>query len=185
MAKNSIRKQYARMSAKFRYDLKQLELKINEKNKYYEKHIKRANRSIERFQGKYPAITSPLGKYLTEEDMERAIAEMKEARASGALSKIGKKRSEANLQAYLEKEEVPLTDNQMKKLYDYLDYMREKNLHKLLKIGSDVIVQVASKAVRGHFSKELVIKNIEAWIEEGKNDIRLRRKFPNSSNRDF
>lgn len=182
---NDIRKQYARMSAKFRYDLKQLELKINEKNKYYEKNIKRANRSIERFQGKYPAITSPLGKYLTEEDMERAIAEMKEARASGALSKVGKKRSEANLQAYLEKEEVPLTDNQMKKLYDYLDYMREKNLHKLLKIGSDVIVQVASKAVRGHFSKELVIKNIEAWIEEGKNDIRLRRKFPNSSSKDF
>ena len=106
----NIRKQYARMSAKFRYELRQLEMKINESNKHYEKNIRRSNRTIERFRNKYPALSTPYGKYLTEEDMARAMAEMKEARAEGALSKIGRRRSEANLQDYLEQHDIPLTD---------------------------------------------------------------------------
>ena len=195
MASN-VRKQYARMSAKFRYDLKQLEIRINESNKFYEKDIQRANRSIERFKGKYPALSSPFGKYLTDEDMERAIAEMQQARFEGAISKRSRVRSEANLQDYLERQDVPLSDNQMKKLYDFLDYMREKKLVDMLNIGSGDLVEVGSRMVRGHFSKEMVIKNIESWIKESANvddssgkpkpfRPTLRRKFPNSSNNSF
>ena len=46
MSNKDTRRQYARMSAKFRYELRQLEIKINEGNKHYEKNIARANRTI-------------------------------------------------------------------------------------------------------------------------------------------
>ena len=182
---NNIRKEYARKSEKFRYDLKQLEIKINEGNKYYEKNIERSNRSIERFKGKYPALSSPFGKYLTDEDMKRAIAEMNEARKEGALSRISRKRSEANFQDYLQGEGIELTDKQMTKLYDFLEYMRENKLNQLLRLGSDTVVELASKAVRGNFSKEMLIKNVENWISTGTDKPKLRRKFPNSSNTSF
>lgn len=180
-----IRKQYARMSAKFRYELRQLELKINERNKYYEENIKRANRTIERFKNKYPALSTPFGKYLTEEDMARAMAEMQETRREGALSLKSRKRSEANLQDYLQRHDIPLTDNQMKKLYDFLEYVRDAAKGTDLKIGSNLLMEVGYNAVRGNFSKELIIRNVEDWIQSGTNKPRLRRKFTNSSNTDF
>lgn len=182
---SNIRKEYARKSAKFRYDLKQLELRINEKNKFYEKNIERSNRSIERFKGKYPALSSPFGKYLTDEDMKRAIAEMNQARKEGVLSKISRRRSEANFQDYLKGEGVELTEKQMTKLYDFLEYMRENKLNQLLRLGSDTVVELATKAVRGNFSKEMLIKNVESWINTGTDKPKLRRKFPKSSNTDF
>ena len=64
MAKNSIRAEYARKSAKFRYELNKLKNRINEGNRFYQKNIDRSNRTLERFEGKFPALSSPLGKYL-------------------------------------------------------------------------------------------------------------------------
>lgn len=181
----NIRKQYARMSAKFRYELRRLEMKINERNKYYEENIKRANRTIERFRNKYPALSTPFGKYLTEEDMARAMAEMQEARQEGAMSLKSRKRSEANLQDYLESKNIPLTDKQMDRLYKFLEYIRTTSKGTDLKIGSDLIMELGYNAVRGNFSKEMIIRNVEDWIRSGTNEPRLRRKFGNSSNTDF
>ena len=181
----NIRKQYARMSAKFRYELRQLEMKINESNKHYEKNIRRSNRTIERFRNKYPALSTPYGKYLTEEDMARAMAEMKESRAEGALSKIGRRRSEANLQDYLEQHDIPLTDKQMQRLYDFLEYLRTNKVAQQLRLGSDLIMELGYNAVRGNFSKEMIVRNVEDWLKTGTNEPRLRRKFGKSSNTDF
>ena len=185
MAKNSIRAEYARKSAKFRYELNRLKDRINEGNRFYQKNIDRSNRTLERFEGKFPALSSPLGKYLTEADMERAIREMSAVRRSGALSKKSRVRSEANLQDYLEREQVPLSDKQMNKLYDFLEYMRSVKLPQILGIGSDVYMELGSKAVRGNFSKEMLIKNVEDWIESGTTKPKLRRKFKDSSNTSF
>ena len=185
MSNKDTRRQYARMSAKFRYELRQLEIKINEGNKHYEKNIARANRTIERFKNKYPALSTPLGKYLTEEDMARAMAEMREARAEGALSKISRKRSEANLQDYLHQHDIPLTDKQMDRLYDFLEYLRTNKVAQQLSLGSDLIMELGYNAVRGNFSKEMIIRNVEDWLKTGTNEPRLRRKFGKSSNTDF
>lgn len=182
---NIIRAEYARKSAKFRYELKQLKNRINESNRFYDKNIERSSRTLERFEGKYPSLSSPLGKYLTAADMKRAIKEMSAVRKSGALSKKSRKRSEANLQDYLENEGIPLNDNQMNRLYDFLEYMRSVKLPQILSMGSDYYVELATKAVRGHFSKELFIKNVEDWIGSGNKKPKLRRKFKGSSNTSF
>ena len=185
MAKNSIRAEYARKSAKFRYELNKLKNRINEGNRFYRKNIARASRSIERFEGKFPSLSSPLGKYLTEDDMERRIREMNQVRREGALSLKSRKRSEANLQNYLEKEGMPLTDKQMNRLYDFLEYMRSVRLPQILKMGSDYYVELATMAVRGHFSKDMLIKNVEDWIEREDKKPKLHRKFKDSSNTSF
>ena len=110
---------------------------------------------------------------------------MNQARREGALSLKSRKRSEANLQNYLEKEGMPLTDKQMNRLYDFLEYMRSVKLPQILGIGSDVYMELGSKAVRGNFSKEMLIKNVEDWIESGTTKPKLRRKFKGSSNTSF
>ena len=56
MAKNSIRKQYARMSAKFRYDLQKLENRAGDV------------RSVRRYKGEFPSLTA-LGNIVTDQDL--------------------------------------------------------------------------------------------------------------------
>lgn len=185
MAISNIRKEYARKSAKFRFELNKLKERINESNRFYDKNIARSSRTLERFEGKFPALSSPLGKYLTEADMQRAIEEMAAARQEGALSKRSKVRSEANFQDYLRQEDIPLSDKQMDKLYDFLEYMRSRKLAEVLNLGSDVVVELSAKAVRGNFSKEMLVKNVEDWLENETGKPRLRRKFKHSSNTDF
>lgn len=185
MAKNSIRAEYARKSAKFRFELNKIKDRINEGNRFYSKNIARANRTLERFEGKFPALSSPLGKYLTEADMQRAIEDMTQARREGALSLKSRKRSEANLQDYLSSEGIPLNDNQMHRLYDFLEYMRSVKLPQILSMGSDYYVELATTAVRGHFSKDLFIKNVEDWIAREDKKPKLHRKFKGSSNSSF
>ena len=185
MAKNSIRAEYARKSAKFRFELNKIKDRINEGNRFYSKNIARANRTLERFEGKFPSLSSPLGKYLTEADMQRAIEDMTQARREGALSLKSRKRSEANLQDYLSSEGIPLNDNQMHRLYDFLEYMRSVKLPQILSMGSDYYVELATTAVRGHFSKDLFIKNVEDWIAREDKKPKLHRKFKGSSNSSF
>ena len=106
MAKNSIRKQYARMSAKFRYDLQKLENRAGDV------------RSVRRYKGEFPSLTA-LGNMVTDQDLKQAMKQMKEIRATGQLSLRTKKRAPASMLDTLHREG-----------YEYIDESNMEDFYK-------------------------------------------------------
>ena len=169
MAKNSIRKQYARMSAKFRYDLQKLENRAGDV------------RSVRRYKGEFPSLTA-LGNMVTDQDLKQAMKQMKEIRASGQLSLRTKKRAPASMLDTLHREGYEYIDEgNIEDFYKFMEDARARGLGAIY--GSDRIAQLIQRGMKKGLTRNQIIANMESWAENEPVNPRYSRKRGSSSQR--
>ena len=169
MASN-VRKQYARMSAKFRYDLKKLE------------EAKGDVRTVRRYKGEFPSLTQ-LGDMVTEKDLKRAIKQMKEVRSSGQLSKVTKRRAPASMLDTLHREGYEdITEDNIEDFYKFMEDARARGLGAIY--GSGKIAELVQRGLKKGLTREQIRANMDYWAEHPDVTPVYSRKRV-SSNRDF
>ena len=167
---SNVRKQYARMAAKFRYDLKKLE------------EAKGDVRSIRRYKGEFPSLTQ-LGDMVTEKDLKRAIKQMKEVRSSGQLSKRTERRAPASMLDTLHREGYEdITEDNIEDFYKFMEDARARGLGAIY--GSGKIAELVQRGLKKGLTREQIRANMDYWAEHPDVTPVYSRKR-GSSNRDF
>lgn len=171
MAKNNIRRLYARMSAKFRYDIKRL------------KGRQETSQTIERYEGEFPSLTR-LGDYADDDMLKLAIERMKEARAGGQLSLRSKIRAKANFVQHLHEEGFDFIDmKNVDSLLKFLDDARAKGLATYH--SSEPVMSILAKGVKKGLTSDQIMGNIAYWAEHPEIKVHRWSKKRGSSDKDF
>ena len=167
---SNVRKQYARMAAKFRYDLKQLE------------EAKGDVRSVRRYKGEFPSLTQ-LGDMVTEKDLKRAIKQMKEVRSSGQLSKRTERRAPASMLDTLHREGYEdITEDNIEDFYKFMEDARARGLGAIY--GSGKIAELVQRGLKKGLTREQIQANMDYWAEHPEVTPVYSRKR-GSSSKDF
>lgn len=148
---SNVRKQYARLAAKFRYDLRQLEA------------AKGDVRSVRRYKGEFPSLTQ-LGDMVTEKDLKRAIKQMKEVRASGQLSKRTERRAPASMLDTLHREGYEdITEDNIEDFYKFMEDARARGLGAIY--GSGKIAELVQRGLKKGLTREQIRANMDYWAQ--------------------
>ena len=171
MAKNSIRQQYRRMSAKFRYDLRRLAER------------QPTSKTLSRYTGEFPSLRE-LSFYADDVMLSLAMKRMKEARASGQLSLRGKNRSVANFVEALHEEGYNfITMENVDPLLKFLDDARAKGVAAYHSSGP--VLKILAKGVKKGLTEDQIMGNIRYWAEHPELKVHRWSKKRGSSSKDF
>lgn len=167
---NNIRKQYSRMAAKFRYDLKKLEEKKGDV------------RSVRRYTGEFPSLTA-LGDMVTERDLKQAIKQMKEIRQSGQLSTMTGRRAPASMLDTLHREGYEyITEDNVEEFYKFMEDARARGLGAIY--GSGKIAELVERGMKKGLNRSQILANMDHWAEHP--DVKpVYSRKRGSSNTDF